>query len=253
MTVIDVELSPELQEALTPPQCIDLSLPKAGSVKLTLPTGGTLQGIADATRAIPTDCTLTANLMLQLGPILANLHCVIKLLQLIDPLIDIVKGLPFPPVEAIKKFGEAVPPVVECILALTGAGMIPFVKDILCLVIKIMRCLIDQLESLIALMGRLQLDLEAAQLEGNEDMIANIECAQENALCAADASFKSIEPVMLIMELAAPLFEFVPASPLEIPSFAPAEDIESAQALVDSMKGFVDAAQIVADSLGGCD
>ena len=253
MTVIDVELSPELQEALTQPVCADLSLPKPGNVQLTLPTGGTLKAIADASRAIPTDCTLTANLMLQLGPILANLDCIIKLLKLIEPLIEVIKGLPFPPVEAIKKFGEAVPPVVACITALTGLGIPPFVRDILCLIIKIMRCLIDQLNSIIAVLGGLQLDFEAAQLEGNEEQLASIECARENAMCSADAAFQSIEPVMLVLELVMPLFEMTPASPIEIPSFAPAEDVEGMKTLVAAMEGFVDALQIPADVLGGCD
>ncbi|MEO0423489.1 MAG: hypothetical protein AAF184_14225 [Pseudomonadota bacterium] len=253
MTQIDVTLSDELQEALRQPLCADLSLPKPGSVSLALPSGGTLKGIADATRAIPTDCTLSINLLMQLGPILANLDCIIKLLKLVEPLIDIVKGLPFPPVEAVKKFIEAAPPVVECIVALTGAGIIPFIRDILCLVIKIMRCLIDQLNTLISLLGRIELDLAEAQASGNTAALAGIECARENAMCAANASFQSIEPVMLIMELVAPLFEFTPIDAIALPSLAAPEDVESMQTLVTTLETFVDAAQIAADALGGCE
>ena len=104
---IDVPLPEALQEFLAKPRCADISLPEPGSVSLQLPTGGTIKGIGDVTQGIPTNCSLNFSLLLQLGPILANLECFIRVLKVIKPLIDVIKGLPFPPVEAIKDFGEA--------------------------------------------------------------------------------------------------------------------------------------------------
>ena len=41
MATIDIALPDELTQALSPPVCLDLSLPTVGAASLTLPTGGT--------------------------------------------------------------------------------------------------------------------------------------------------------------------------------------------------------------------
>lgn len=248
---LDVELPAELARLLAQPKCLDIGLPKPGTATLTLPTGATIKGIADATRGIPTDCSLNVSLLLQLGPILANLECFIRVLKLLKPLIDVINGLPFPPVKAIQDFGEAAVDVIECITALTTpAGIIPFVRDILCLVIRILNCLIDQMESLIGLIGPLQLQLAAA--DGNAALAASIACAQQNAERSAAAAYASIEPVMLVLELIGPLLEIAQQGPITIPSLAAPEDVEQMNAVVTTLKDFTAALQLIADALGGC-
>lgn len=253
MTSIDIALSEELQEALKQPICPDISLPKPGSVKVDLPFGGTIKGIGDITKGIPSDCSLTFSLMLQLGPILANLECFVSLLRLIKPLIDVIKGLPFPPVEAIKEFAEAVPPVLECIGKIFGLGIPLFIKDILCLIIKLLKCMIGQLKSLLALVGGLQLQIAAASEEGNEELLKSLECAKENAMCSGQAAMQAFEPIVVILELAAPLMEIAGQPAIEIPAVAPAEDLESFEQIITTLEEFVDTLQLVADGLGGCD
>lgn len=253
MTSIDIALNDELQEALKQPVCLDIGLPKPGSVSVTLPSGGKIKGIADITKGIPTDCSLTFSLMLQLAPFMANLECFIKLLKLIEPLIEVIKGLPFPPVEAIKKFAEAVPPVVECITALTFAGIPLFIKDILCLIIKLLKCMIGQLKSLLALLGGLQLQITAASEEGNEELLKSLECAQENAMCSGAAAMQAFEPITVILELAGPLLEIAGVPPIEIPALASAEDLETFEQIVTTLEEFVQTLELAAEVVGGCD
>jgi hypothetical protein len=251
-TNIDIELPAALQEFLAQPRCVDLALPEPGSVKLELPTGGTLKGVADITKGIPTDCSLSFSLMLQLGPILANLECIIRVLRLIEPLIDVIKGLPFPPAEAIKKFVDASVDVGECIVKFTTpVGMLPFVRDILCLIIKILGCLIDQLKSIVALMGSLSLQFEAAQ--GNDELLANLECAQQNAQTSINSAMQAFEPVLIVLELVAPLMEIAQVGPIEIPTIGSTEDVEQIEQVIGQMEDFVDTLQLVADAAGGCD
>ncbi len=252
-TNIDIKLREDLQEALKQPTCLDIGLPKPGSVKLDLPFGGTIKGIADITKGIPSDCSLTFSLMLQLGPILANLECFVSLLRLIKPLIDVIKGLPFPPVEAIKEFAEAVPPVLACFTKIFGVGIPLFIKDLLCLIIKLLNCMIGQMKSLLALLGGLQLQIAAASAEGNEELLKSLECAQENAKCSGDAAMQAFEPITLVLELAAPLMEIAGAPAIEIPALAPADDIEAFEQVITTLEEFVDTLQLVADGLGGCD
>jgi hypothetical protein len=247
---IAAELPPELAELLKQPICLDIGLPKPAKGKITLPTGGKIQGIVDTTQAFPTDCSVSFSLLLQLGPILANLDCVIKILKLVEPLVGIVKGLPFPPVEQIKNFVEASTDVVQCITDFFLA--IPaFVRDILCLLIRILNCIIDQMKSLIGILGPISLQLQAA--EGNAALEASIACARQNGERSMAAAYSSIEPVMLVLELIGPLFELTPVDGVEIPSLAPPEDLEQMEQLVVTLEEFVATLQLVADALGGCE
>lgn len=248
---IEVPLPEELTKFLAKPRCADISLPEPGNLSLELPTGGTIKGIGDITKGIPTNCSLNFSLMLQLGPILANLECFIRVLKLIKPLIDVIKGLPFPPVKAIMDFGEAASEVAECIVKFTTpAGMLPFVRDILCLIIRILGCMLDQMNSLLALMEKLTISFAAA--DGNAVQQELLKCAQDNAQRSANAQLQAVEPVMVILEIAAPIFEIAQVGPIEIPTFEGVEGVEQMRAFTTTMEGFVDTLQLVADGLGGC-
>jgi hypothetical protein len=245
---IQVPLPEALTEFLRAPRCAEIALPEPGNVKLDLPTGGTIKGIGDVTQSIPTDCSLNFSLMLQLGPILANLECFIRLLKLIEPLIAVIKGLPFPPVEAIKKFGEAAVDVTECIVKFTTpAGMIPFVKDILLLIIRILGCLVDGLESIISVMKGISVDLVGAA--GNPTQQALLECAQDNAQRSANAQLQAVEPVMVILGIAAPIFEIAQVGPIEIPTLGGVKGVEEMETMVVALGDFVDTLQLIADVL----
>ncbi len=253
MNTIDIALNDELQEALKQPVCLDIGLPKPGSAQITLPNGGRIKGIADITKGIPSDCSLSFSLMMQMGPIMANMECLINILKLVKPLTDVIKGLPFPPVKAISDFIEASGPAIECVLGMVGLGIPLFIKDLLCLIIKLLNCMIDQMKSLLALLGGLQLQITAATAEGNEELLKSLECAQDNAKCSSDAAMQAFEPITLVLELAAPLLEIAGAPAIEIPALAPADDLEAFEQVITTMEGFVDTLQLVADGLGGCD
>ena len=64
MPNIDIALPDELQQVLKQPVC--LVLPTPGKVKITLPSGPKFSGIADITKQIPDDCSLSFSLVLQL-------------------------------------------------------------------------------------------------------------------------------------------------------------------------------------------
>ena len=248
---IGVSLSEEIASYLAQPICAEIALPEPGSVSLELPTGGTIKGIGDVTNGIPTDCSLNVSLMLQLGPILANLECFIRVLKLLKPLIEVIKGLPFPPPTAITDFGEAAVDVAECIVKFTTpAGMIPFVRDILCLIIRILNCMLDQMNSLLALMEKLTLSFDAA--DGNAVEQELLKCAQDNAQRSANAQLQAVEPVMVILEIAAPIFEIAQVGPIEIPTFENVEGVEEMRSFTTTMGEFVDTLQLIADGVGGC-
>lgn len=249
---VPIELPPEIAALLEKPICLDIALPKPATRKITLPTGGSISAVVDATKAIPDDCAVNFSLLLQLGPVLAPMKCILAVLGLIGPLIDIVKGLPFPPAKAIADFIEASGEVAECIGFIFGAGLPLFIKDVVCLIIKLLNCFVGQLESILGLMQNLAIRVQAA--EGNPGLTSVLECAQANAQCAAEGAMAGFEPIIVILELVGPFVEQVSGQSIAIPDLSGGvEGIEQIEAMVGSMKELQAALNTVAEALGGCE
>lgn len=246
---VPIELPPEIAKWLAQPICADFALPKAGSLDLTLPFGGSISAIVDVTKQIPDDCSLNFSLLAQLGPILAPMKCILAMLGLIGPLIEIVKGLPFPPAKAIADFVKAVPPVLECIAVITGTALPLFIRDIILLIIKLLSCMIDQLKSVLELTNGLS--IQVANASGNPQLLASLKCAQDNADCAAQGAMQGFEPIVAILEMIAPILDQVSGQSIEIPTLGPVENFEQAEEMITTLEEFRDALQLVADALGG--
>lgn len=257
MANIDIPIPVDLQELLSLPPCDVLKLPSPSPMKITLPTGGSISALTDISKGIPTDCSMIFNLMLQIGPFLAATDCLFKLLALIAPLIDVVKGLGPPPDpiklgSAIPKFLKAAADLAPCLLVVTGAPLIPFLRDLLCLIIKALNCFLGQMKTLLGIMSGISLQLSIATESGNAELERTLKCAQDNAATAADHLTKSIEPIGAILKLASPLMGLAGVGPIEFPTIGSESDLESLQELIKTMQGVVGTLQIAADALGGC-
>ena len=252
MANIDIPVPDELREALQAPKCLDLEFPKPQKLNITLPTGGSITAIQDAGKAIPNDCSMTFSLMVQLAPLMASMDCLVKVLKLVKPLIDIVDGLPVPPVKAIKDFAEAAVDLAPCLLIPTPANMIPFVRDILCLILKALNCLVGQLESLSKVMGGLTLQLEEARAQRNQDLIDTLECARGNAANSAAHLFQSIEPIKVLLDLAGPFMGIAGVQAIQLPAISGDTDQQAMQDSITAIRGVTDTLQQVVDGLGGC-
>jgi hypothetical protein len=253
MPKIDIKVESRLEEALKIPACIDLSLPPPQKLKINLPTGGTLNAFTDMSKAVPTDCALTFSLLLQLGPLLASMDCLLKILALLGPLVDIVKGLPFPPFKAVKKFIEAAVKLAPCLAIPTGAPLVPFVKDILCLLLKVLRCLTTQLKTIIAIMSGLTLQIQTAEAAGNTEQLAALKCSKENADRSAQSALQAIEPIGALLSLVAPVMQLAGQKPISMPAIGSDTDVDALQTVVTTLNGVADAIQVITDAMGGCD
>jgi hypothetical protein len=254
MANIDIKLSEEIQTQLSIPACIDLSLPKATLPQIRLPTGGTIKGITDLTKGIPNDCSLNFSLALQLAPIMASIECLVKVLALIAPLIDVIKALPGVPdptalLKAVAKFLEAAKDLAPCLLVPTPLAMIPFIKDILLLLISLLRCLIQQLRSIVELLNGLELSIASATADGNTELLATLNCARDNATTAAGGTMQGIEPIKVLLELAGPFLKIAGIPAIEIPAIAPAADLAALTTVLNTLQTVVDTMQAVVDVL----
>ena len=250
---IEVPLPDALKKALAKPVCIQL--PKPGKAEIHLPTGGTLKGVVDITKGIPDDCSLNFSLILQLAPVMASIECLLKVLKLIKPLIDVVKALPSLDVptliKVVPEFLKAADDMLICLAVPTPIVMIPFVRDVLLLIIKLLKCLVGQLKSILAVMGGLALQISSAQSEGNSELLATLTCAQDNANASAQHMMSAIDPVLVILSLAEPFLGIAGVDPIKTPTIGSAQSIDEMMGVVNTLDELVKALQLVADGLGG--
>lgn len=199
MVTYDIPVSDALAEALEPISCTDLSLNLPKPLEVSLPFGGSVKAFVDTSKGIPNDCSMTFNLMLQIAPLLAALECPMKILKLLEPLIDVVKALPDPIkiAQAVPKFLDAAVDLAPCFAAFAQIPIM--VMDLLRLIRAVLNCLLGQLRSIRNLMNGLSLRLGEA--EGRPELRAQIECAQKNAATSAQMLTASIDPIAGVIGL----------------------------------------------------
>ncbi|MEW5868203.1 MAG: hypothetical protein AB1894_02935 [Chloroflexota bacterium] len=252
MPKLDIPVEVDLQKSFDLPKCIDLSFKPSAPMKVQLPTGGSLQAFTDLSKSIPTDCTVTFGLLIQVAPLLASMDCLLKILKLLKPLIDVVNGLPVPPVEAIIDFGKAAADLAPCLAIPTPAGTIPFVRDILCLILKVLKCFIGQLESIAAIMGGLSIQINLAQQSGNAELLSALQCAQGNAAASAANVTQAIEPIGALLALLEPLLGIAGVQPIQLPGLGSPSDVAAITNVTTTLKSVVETIEMVVDALGGC-
>jgi hypothetical protein len=253
LPTIDIPLPDAIVKQLAMPRCADLTLPKPTLPEIRLPTGGSIKGIADLTKGIPSDCSLNFSLALQLAPIMASIECLVKVLGLIQPLIDIVSSV-FPPdpvklPQAIGDFLNAAKEIVPCLAVPTPGPMILFVIDILKLLIAMLGCVVQQLRSIAELLNGIDVSIKGATDSGNTELIATLQCAKANAQTALGGTMQGIEPVKVLLALAAPFMKIAQAPAITIPALAPAEDLSALNDTLTTLQNVLDTMQSVVDAL----
>lgn len=252
MPTIDLTLPEAIRKQLEMPRCIDVQFKKPRIPEIRLPTGGSIKGIADLTRGIPSDCALNFSLVMQVAPIMASIECLVKVLALIAPLIDIVKGLTGDPaklVTAVPKFLQAAEALAPCLLVPTPASMLPFVGDILRLIIALLRCVVQNVRSVLNLIGGLELKMSAAAASGNDALFDSLACARANADAAMDSAMTGIEPIKMILDLASPFLGIAGVDPITIPALAGAGDLEKVNDTLTTLEELLATLQLIADAL----
>jgi hypothetical protein len=248
---VDIPIPEELREALSAPRCLDLSLPEPKKLTINLPSGGSLSSLANAGQNIPNDCSLTFSLMLQIMPLMGSMDCVLKILKLLKPLSDAVTSPP-PGPSLIKEIAEGVADLAPCFAMLTPAGMIPFVRDILCLILKVLGCLIGQLKTLSEFLGGLSLQLAEAEANNNDELAETLKCAQQNAITSIGHAMQGIEPITAVLDLASPFMSIAGVSAIQLPALGSAEDTEALNEVISTLDDVVRTIQEIVDALGGC-
>jgi hypothetical protein len=246
---IDIPVSEDLNELLKLPPCKDIQLPKPSVPKITLPTGGSLQAFTDISKGVPTDCAMTFSLLLQIAPLLAGMECLVKVLGIIGPLAAIAQG----DLEQATKLPDAIRELQPCIeMVVPGGPMVAFVRDILCLILKVLNCVLGQLRTIVGLMGSLAIQLKIAEESGNTELQKSLKCAQENAAISAQHLTESMGSIGALLGLIGPFMSIAGVDAITLPAIGSDTDINSLNQTIQAVEGVVVAIEAVTDALGGC-
>jgi hypothetical protein len=219
-----------------------------------LPTGGTLVEFIDPFKDVPSDCSRVFGFLPQVAAYLAGTNCLLKVLQVMSPLVDVVKALPASPTLAasVPKFLKATEALVPCLAAVSGLGAISFARDLVCLVIRAMNCIIGELKAVFALLKNLGNQLALAQTSGNSEL-ADLLLGQQETLKSRTARLiASIRPIGEVLSLAGPILSLAGLAPVQLPAVGSQVDLDSLSQLLAKLQEFVSSLQATADALGGC-
>jgi hypothetical protein len=227
----------------------------ASTIKIRLPTGGTLIAAPDPFQAIPSDCSRIVSFLPLVTSYLASIQCLLKVLQLTRPLIEAVTALPSSPKLAavIPDFLKAAHGLEPCLNAVTGAGVQVFVKDLFCLTIKALNCIIGEMKTLLSILSGLTHQLGAAKAAGNTELVELLQSEQNRASIAAGNLIASIEPVRALLELSGAISNTAGISSLQFPAAGSQSDPKSLTELIGSLQGVAGSLQTVVETLGGCE
>ncbi len=255
MANIDIPLPDAVTKALTPPPCVDLRLPKPSIPQIRLPTGGRIKAINDITKGIPNDCSANFNIALQLAPMMVSMECLLKVLKFVGVLIGVFDELKGGNVTAIPgglgKIAEAGADLATtCALVPTPVIMLPFVKDLLLMLAKMLRCAAGALKSAIEILDGIELDLDSAKTNGNDELLAQLECAKENAELARDGAMIALEPITVLLSIAGPFLEIAGIS-VAIGPFVSDGSLDSLKAVLEGIETAALLLESVAEAIPG--
>jgi hypothetical protein len=204
-------------------------LPSRPLASIAVPSAGRLRGFVNLEPS-SFDCSAITNLQTQVAPLIALMSCQVKILDLLRPLIEVVKGLPNPSTNAISEFLETATALAPCLASTSPSGLLPFLQDLLCVQIRSLNCLSRKLKDLLALTVGNPAAVPASQWQGLLDAYVSI---------------------VGIFDMAGDLFQMAGIIPPELPVLDVQSDLSISQSQ-NTIAQVTEALQLVVDALGGC-
>jgi hypothetical protein len=158
---------------------------------------------------------------------------------------------PFKIITAFGDIVEAGKDVAECIANVTtpALGIWPFLKDLLLMIARMLRCIVETLKSIVSIMDGLELQIASARQNGNDELLAQLACARENAEIAAAGQMTAIEPIQVLLDLAKPFFAIGGVPEIALPAFGSDTDVESLKSLIETLDTVLGAIETAAEAV----
>jgi hypothetical protein len=223
-------------------------------MKIRLPTGGTLVPAIDPSPDASSDCSKAFALLPAVTSYIASTQCLVKVLELVGPLTEIVRALSNSPevASSAAKFLRIAQQLIPCEVGFTNPGVLPFARDVSCLLLLTARCVMQQLKTLGDGMKGLAGQLSAAQAARNTELVKQIEEAMQRAQTQATALLGSYAAILSLSELASTYLRTAGILLVQFPMLPATADSTSIEQLFAGLQNSVASLQATTDALGGC-
>lgn len=196
--------APVTGASLAPQPFACVSLPAFGTPPTVSLPFGDMSAFGDFTTGLPSQCTMNFNLLIQLQPLLVSMGCLLKILNVIGKLEDVMNALnppnPFQLAEVIPKLIGAIAACGPCLPPVAFPALFITIKQILQLILSILKCFVDQLKSIIDF----QASIDVSSADGNPALQQALQCAQTNAdntMAAISGSLGAMQPMLDIVTM----------------------------------------------------
>lgn len=220
--------------------CIEIK-PLGELPRIPLPAGAQINPFIELGGPQPTDCKLSFNLLLQLGPLLASMGCILKILQALASILEFAQAVPKLPTDpgkvlsAIKDLGTSISDALKCFPPIGIVDFLEMIKQIILLILSYLACFLEQIDSILKF--KATLDFGAA--EGNPALTDALNCAAASADASMQNLMKSLGPIQPILKIVGTVAGMAGQS-LTLPDFssislsADGSDIEKTVASIKS-------------------
>jgi len=99
-------------------------------------------------------------------------------------------------------------------------------------------------------MSGLALQFQSAKANGNTELMAALECAQQNAQTSMNHAMTAVEPVFLLLSLAEPFLGMAGVDPITTPKLASSEDLQAMLTTIETLEEIAKMMQTLAEGLG---
>ena len=195
---------------------------------IQLPTGASLTGAVELPKGLNEQCTVAFNLMLQLGPFLASIQCLLQVLQFVNDVITVARDVkdkltPVPDIGGIVNDIEKVisdgDKLARCFgWVLPAIPLCSFIKDLLTMVHDFIACVLELLDSVLRQQLQLRIKMADADREGNQELLDVLHLAEDNMTATMGQAMQSMGPVLTLLQLIGGSLEVVGAGALALPS-----------------------------------
>jgi len=163
--------------------------------------------------------------------LLVSMSCQLKILKLLKPLIEVIRGLPSPPLQALLEFSKVATELEPCLLVPSALAILPFVRDLLCIELRSLRCLLR--------------NLQAVGTQAGADSGSSTQLLARSIL-------DSYVPIVGVLKLAAEFFQMAGIALPAEPILSGGTDPASLHADQVAIVAYTAKLQEVADAIGGC-
>lgn len=228
--------------------CIEIK-PLGDLPSIPLPAGAQINPFIELGGPQPTDCKLSFNLLLQIGPLFASMACLLKILGVLGKIADFANAVPDP-----IKLGKAVPELItsitdalKCFPPLAIPDFLEMIKQIILLILSYLACFLEQVDSIL----KFKAGLDFGAAEGNPALTDALNCASASADASMQNLMKSLGPIQPILKVVGTVAGMAGQS-LTLPDFSSitlSADGSNVEQMVASLKSSVEGLRGVVASL----